>query len=419
MIQIASESKIGLFHIGIHEGQTTDDIIAPSLRKIIESPDIVKVGVKIFMGDADLLRLRIHLGLQSRGAFELSHLWRLINYVPNQSRALMTYLQALGKQVQEILGLPLNKDPSVRMSNWNRPLSEQQRVYAADDAYAGLMLFHCMNAKRANMLPVPPPLPVLMDYYPVYTGSGFAPPVPIVVQGPLNANTWFRLPHRHLTVADVVRESELLPDEMILYNRLLELSNNFIVGPKTNPRWIPQHRMLIDMAVLQPRDLDGILSIYGMQESKARLFGPQWLGVIRNFEIELEADSSVPDPEPECRSLKRKASAGSSEEIPVLAAPSLHTGLTWIMDQTAFEAQVSSDEESDESYFDIEDFDVSDQDSDVSDQPRVKRTCSGNDRSANSALGQTAAAPILIEDSDEAKSSSAELEAPSSPEQQV
>lgn len=156
MIQIASEVKIGLFHIGIHEGQTTDDIIAPSLRKIIESPDIVKVGVKIFMGDADLLRLRIHLKLQSRGAFELSHLYRLITFGPKWPNCLMTYLQALGKQVQEILGLPLNKDPRVRMSNWNQPLSAEQRVYAADDAYAGLMLYHCMNAKRANMLPASP-----------------------------------------------------------------------------------------------------------------------------------------------------------------------------------------------------------------------------------------------------------------------
>src|SRR5690606_23241801 len=36
--------------------------------------------------------------------------------------------------------------------------------YAAGDAYAGFMLYHCMNAKRVAMKPVPP-LPLLADKY--------------------------------------------------------------------------------------------------------------------------------------------------------------------------------------------------------------------------------------------------------------
>ena len=51
LIQIASESKIGLFHIGLHPGKTTDEIIAPTLRQIIESPAVGKVGVNILKAD--------------------------------------------------------------------------------------------------------------------------------------------------------------------------------------------------------------------------------------------------------------------------------------------------------------------------------------------------------------------------------
>ncbi|KAI0155637.1 ribonuclease H-like domain-containing protein [Pestalotiopsis sp. NC0098] len=399
MIQIASESKIGLFHIGIHEGQTTDDIIAPSLRKIIESPDIVKVGVKIFIGDANLLCLRIHLKLESRGAFELSHLYRLITFGSKWPNYIMTYLQALGKQVQEILGLPLNKDPSVRMSNWNQPLSAQQRLYAADDAYAGLMLYHCMNATRANMLPVPPPLPVLMEYYPVHAGQGFAPAVPIVVQGPMTAAAYFRLPHPALTVAQVVRESGLTPDQKELYTILVGCSNGFFLGYKNSPKWIPQHRMLIEMARLQPRTLEGILSIQGMQESQAKKFGTWWLNTIYEFVTEFDDESEqeiwglkgkVWSLKGKVRSLKRKAPSASSGKPEVRAVSSLHTGLSFAMDQTTIDTQ-GSDEDSD----------------DAPTSPRVKRTRSENDRST---LGQTAAAPILIEDSDDAESSKAQAE---------
>ncbi|KAK5631558.1 hypothetical protein RRF57_007272 [Xylaria bambusicola] len=37
LIQLASERKIGLFHIALHEGETTDDLIASILGEIIES----------------------------------------------------------------------------------------------------------------------------------------------------------------------------------------------------------------------------------------------------------------------------------------------------------------------------------------------------------------------------------------------
>lgn len=109
--------------------------------------------------NVDFLRLQRFFNLAPRGAFELSHLHNLVTYGAGAT----TRLRKLSLQVEEHLGLPLCKG-SVRTSNWSRPLDEKQITYAAADVYAGYMLFHCLNAKRAAMRPMPP-LPVHAELY--------------------------------------------------------------------------------------------------------------------------------------------------------------------------------------------------------------------------------------------------------------
>ncbi|KAJ8129832.1 hypothetical protein O1611_g3799 [Lasiodiplodia mahajangana] len=161
LIQLASETKVGLFHISLHEGDTVDDLIAPSLKEIIESSKIIKAGVNILR--ADFYRLKTHFNLEPKGAFELSHLYNLVAYGSTEPRRVTTRLRNLSMQVEHHLGLPLMKG-SVRTSDWSRPLNFYQTQYAATDAYAGFMLFHCMNAKRLAMDPVPP-FPTLCETY--------------------------------------------------------------------------------------------------------------------------------------------------------------------------------------------------------------------------------------------------------------
>lgn len=169
LIQIASEDTIALFHIGLHAGQTAKDVLAPSLRRIIESDGIRKTGVGVL--NADFSRLRRWFGLKPRGAFELSHFHNLVTYGSKQPGKVTTKMKALSKLVEEHLGLPLYKG-KVRTSNWSRPLNQAQILYAAADAYAGVMLYHCMNAKRLAMDPVPP-LPINAEtYLPMRTGLG-------------------------------------------------------------------------------------------------------------------------------------------------------------------------------------------------------------------------------------------------------
>jgi len=82
-----------LFHIGLHAGNTSEDLIAPSLRKIIETPNIAKVGVAIL--NADFSRLENWFHLKPKGAFELSHLHNLITFGPEHPELITTKLKAL------------------------------------------------------------------------------------------------------------------------------------------------------------------------------------------------------------------------------------------------------------------------------------------------------------------------------------
>lgn len=174
LIQIAKEDTIGLFHIGLHVGQTPKDILAPTLRKIIESDEITKTGVGIL--NADFSRLSRWFNLKPRGAFELSHLHNLVTYGDKYPMKITTRMRALTKQVEDHLGLPLFKG-KVRTSNWSRPLNTDQIRYAAADAYAGIMLYHCMNSKRLAMTPVPP-IPIHAEtYIPMVNGMGSIVPV--------------------------------------------------------------------------------------------------------------------------------------------------------------------------------------------------------------------------------------------------
>lgn len=165
LIAIACETKIALFHLGAYTGKKPRDFIGPGLRAIIESPRIKKAGVNILA--ADFGRLREWFELEPQGAVELSHLHNLDNYGRSgQTGHCTTRLCALDKLVQTYLHLPLKKS-SVRTSNWGqkKQLNREQKAYAASDAYAGFMLYHCLNSLRLTIEPSPPPPPLYAERY--------------------------------------------------------------------------------------------------------------------------------------------------------------------------------------------------------------------------------------------------------------
>jgi hypothetical protein len=160
LIQLACEDRIALFHIALYDGATAEELLPPTLRKIIESPDIVKAGVAI---KGDFKRLRDYLGVEAKGVFELSRLHNLVEHFNSDPKKSSSWrLYALAKQVHEHLQLPMYKG-AVRESDWSKRLSYSQIQYAATDAYASLRIYDALEAKRKTLRPIPP-RPELCDF---------------------------------------------------------------------------------------------------------------------------------------------------------------------------------------------------------------------------------------------------------------
>lgn len=156
LIQIASEDRIALLHIAVFAKDNISALVAPSLKKLMETPEITKVGVAI---KGDCTRLRNHLSIHSQGLFELSHLYKLIKYSHPDTQDLKKInkkLVSLANQVQDHLHLPMFKGTDVRSSDWSKKLSMDQITYAASDSYAGLQLYNVMDLKRQALDPMPP-----------------------------------------------------------------------------------------------------------------------------------------------------------------------------------------------------------------------------------------------------------------------
>lgn len=152
LIQLASEDRIALFHIALFKGDTIDELLPPTIKRIMECPDITKAGVAI---KGDCTRLQKHLGIQSRGMLELSHLHNLVKFSATEPTKVKKTLVSLARQVEEHLQLPLAKG-DVRQSDWSKALLYDQILYAASDAYAGFRLYDVLEAKRKKLEPTPP-----------------------------------------------------------------------------------------------------------------------------------------------------------------------------------------------------------------------------------------------------------------------
>ncbi|KAI1820616.1 ribonuclease H-like protein [Xylaria intraflava] len=152
LIQLASPSRVALFHLALFPKR--DDMVGTSFRRIMENPEIMKVGVAI-KGDAT--RLRKFLDIESRGLIELSHLYRLVTYSQTgEYHKINRKLVPLATQVEEYLHLPLFKGQDVRSGDWSDSLNTDQVRYSASDAYAGLQLYATLDHYRKQLDPCPP-----------------------------------------------------------------------------------------------------------------------------------------------------------------------------------------------------------------------------------------------------------------------
>ncbi|KAI1115718.1 hypothetical protein F5Y14DRAFT_449829 [Nemania sp. NC0429] len=334
LIQLASERKVGLFHISQHEGTTVDDFMAPTLRAILESPKIIKAGVAII--NADFRRLRAFFNLEPKGAFELSHMHNLITYGAIDPRKATTRLRSLTSQVEQHLGLPLWKG-SARTSDWAQPLSYTQTQYAATDAYAGFMLFHCMNAKRLAMDPAPP-LPVCAETYAGVSGvrrslrlesisedggvqiisvedfykmknaekeriaagekagneGGNDEGRPVVTEASKDGAQEPRVrnpkPRKDARAAKVHIEIKMDNSCWALYSRLASHRRQLASSQGITALKIAHNRLLQALAFHRPANEQELFLVPGVGRIKAAEYGPSWLEIIAAFKAEQKGE---------------------------------------------------------------------------------------------------------------------------------
>jgi hypothetical protein len=109
------------------------------LKAVIESRSIVKVGFGL---KSDRQSLHRSLGVTVGAAVEMTETLRTLGYK-----------HALGAKaaVAIVLGQRLQKSKSVTTSNWALPtLRPNQILYAANDAYAALSVFHALGWPYAS-----------------------------------------------------------------------------------------------------------------------------------------------------------------------------------------------------------------------------------------------------------------------------
>ncbi|CAN9112442.1 unnamed protein product [Alternaria alternata] len=375
LIQIASEDRIALFHIGLHPGKTSEEIIAPTLKRILEDPKIGKVGVNVLK--ADFSRLSRFFGLKPKGAVESSHLYRLVKFGPRKPELVSVKLVSLAHQVEEQLGLPLYKG-DVRTSNWSKPLSTDQINYAAGDAYAGFMLYKCMNAKRLAMKPTPP-LPIHAEKYPSGKASRDDPIILDVGDGttitteaffgvkPAKSGVSGTSPKAPKKIKTTKSSAQPLNDlTQALYEELATRRASLAETRKLQPHRIIPDTLLESIARAQPCDTEGLLAIKGIGKIQQAKFGDEWLEVISLFLATngIEPSAKVAKPLPSksenqppqtphrSKTRRKNISDSSSDSSPAFdtaltRSPQLNTGLSFGMAETKID--VDNGNRSDES----------------------------------------------------------------------
>ncbi|KAM5264340.1 bifunctional 3'-5' exonuclease/ATP-dependent helicase WRN [Ctenodactylus gundi] len=131
LIQLCvSESKCYLFHI------SSMSVFPQGLKMLLENKEIKKAGVGI---EGDQWKLLRDFDIKLKSFVELT------DFANQKLQSTETW--SLNGLVKHLFGKQLLKDKSIRCSNWsNFPLSEDQKLYAATDAYAGLIIYRKLES---------------------------------------------------------------------------------------------------------------------------------------------------------------------------------------------------------------------------------------------------------------------------------
>lgn len=140
LVQLATDDHVYLFQTGT---PAQLGMFAAALKAVLESATVLKVGFGLA---DDVKRLRAKLGIDTVNVVDLAN--TLKNGQKNPVGAKTAVARYFGKALQ--------KSKKITTTNWSLPrLTEQQILYAADDAHVALRVYRLW---RENPVPRHPAL---------------------------------------------------------------------------------------------------------------------------------------------------------------------------------------------------------------------------------------------------------------------
>lgn len=127
VLQFATLDKAFIFQAHVVESH-------PAIIELLQAPELTKIGFGL---GGDLRQIANRFGIRPGGIVDLERSFRRLGY-----------RNAVGAKsaVAMFFNRKLLKSKSVTTSNWAaRDLSERQLLYAANDAYAALRIFHALR----------------------------------------------------------------------------------------------------------------------------------------------------------------------------------------------------------------------------------------------------------------------------------
>ncbi|CAN0127312.1 unnamed protein product, partial [Ectocarpus sp. 12 AP-2014] len=129
-IQLAAGKRVVIFHI-LHGQRSVPGELPDPLVELLEDTKLTKTGVGI---KGDCTRLTSYYGVEVAHAVDLRSL-------AVERKVELGLRRGLADLCVHLLGKQLPKDPTVRLSKWNKlDSSDDQKRYAALDAYACILL---------------------------------------------------------------------------------------------------------------------------------------------------------------------------------------------------------------------------------------------------------------------------------------
>jgi ribonuclease D len=110
----------------------------PTILQALQNPKLVKIGFGL---SGDLRQIAHRFGIKPASTVDLDHSFKKLGYH-----------QAIGAKsaVALILNQRFLKSKSVTISNWSaKILNERQLLYAANDAYAAIKIYHALQKQEA------------------------------------------------------------------------------------------------------------------------------------------------------------------------------------------------------------------------------------------------------------------------------